>query len=685
MQTKPQQDSLYHIVHSLIQSLPERESALQHLQALELYSAKRYAINMDFFSHVNEKLFKQLQHEPTHYNLYLDSQNIGLNIIDLEQKAFCYPTHTREDGTLIHSMIEHNLNLSCKPLNNKAYTLHTNHLSLHKLDSDKIPLTADICNTIIEMMQSDFGRGKGFHLPSYFLPSTTIFGLLGGMFIQFLLEQGYSFHSLLLFEEDIDMFRISLYFIDYPLLFERVNERSCYIFVKDLIHKAFVQNYFSSRRITNNFLRLELQLYDSPKLESAARVVAESYALNSRGWGSFDDESIGVRNTFENLRSSAPGILSYPLLHLPERVNAPICVVGNGASLNNLLPFIKENEEKMIIFSCGTALKPLKNAGIKPDFQIEIERIAYLRGVLESAPLEDTPLLCGNMVQPNALALAKEAYLFMRGGSASAYFGGAQSVIEFAAPYVGNAGFALACLLTEEVLICGLDCGYIKGESKHARGSFYGDEDTQIPKNAYKVQGNSECEVYADALFSLSSAMMSKAIATFTPRLVINLGNGAYINGTRSVKSDDFTLRSIDKKSEIAKLKTYMCANKKSVLPQQGFYIDEIMSYKRDILDCFCSSHGGGVASKKDLFARIDSVHSLSLKYSSSTPFVGVLFEGTIAHILHTIMLCALHIPHDDMALFYARCVNIIESGLNKMVMSYKMMCIAYNADSSYN
>ena len=107
--------------------------------------------------------------------------------------------------------------------------------------------------------------------------------------MQFLLERGYFFHSLLLFEEDIDLFRISLYFVDYPLLFKSVSNRSCYLFVKDLLHKEFVQNYFTQRRITNNFLRLKLQLYDSPKIEAVRDNVAQAYAMNSRGWGSFDD------------------------------------------------------------------------------------------------------------------------------------------------------------------------------------------------------------------------------------------------------------------------------------------------------------------------------------------------------------------------------------------------------------
>lgn len=643
------------------------------LQLLEAYTARRYALNMDFFSTLNSKLFNELQRPIKQYNIYL--HNESLNIIDVHSKVFVYPAKEVE-GTCIHSMIEQNLALAQNPLNNPAYTIYTNNLALHKLDSQSLPLSADACNKMIDMMLEDFNGANRFHLPKYFLPNMTIFGLLGGMFLQFLLEMGYHFHSLLLFEEDIDLFRISLYFVDYPLLFEHVSERSCYLFVKDLIHKEFVQHYFTHKRITNNFLRLELCLYESPKMKNAQEHVAQSYAINARGWGNFDDEMIGVKNTFENLGNSKE--LKYPILYRIKRVNVPICVVGNGASLDSLLPFIKQNAHKMVIFSCGTALKPLKKAGIMPDFQIEIERIEYLKDVLESAPLGDTTLLCGNIVQPSALRLAKEAYIFMRGGSASAYFGSPYRVVEFAAPYVGNAGFALACLLSNEIIICGLDCGYIKGKTKHARDSFYGDEEVAIPKNSYIVQGNGECEVYADALFSLSSEMMSKAIMTFKPKVVINLGDGAYIRGSRAVRYDDFVLRNVNKDICIKEIKSYMGVDRHIVFSQDRFYKNEIGDYKNRLLDIFRMAVDGQnrpISNKRELFSRIDAIHTTSLKESAATPFVGILFEGSISHILHTMMLCALHIPNDDISLFYARSVKIIETALEKMVMSYKILC----------
>lgn len=628
---------------------------------LDSYMSACFVRNMEFFRSLNPTLFAELSKPPTTHNLLFNRTQ--LNILNLQDNALVYPSSGEDTMIAIHLALSHT------PMSNPRFFVHTNHLSLQKLDEDKIPLTASTCNKIIELMR-DSGGSSSYHLPSDFLPSSTFFGTLGGIFLQLLLERGVYFHSLLLFEEYIDMLRIMLYFVDFALLFERTNERACYIFVKDLIHEEFIHTYFASRKITNNFLRLELFLYESPKIANAREIVHEAYKVNSRGWGSFDDEMIGVRNTLSNLEAH------YPVLCMPHRVDIPICVVGNGVSLDSLLPFIKTNANNMLIFSCGTAIKPLKAYGIEPDFQIEIERISYLKDVLLQAPLGETTLLCGSVVQPEALALGKEAYVFMRGGSAGAYLFGAKSVVEFSAPYVGNAGFALAALLGEEVLICGLDCGYIKGKSKHAKNSFYGEETPHIPPNAFRVRGNRESIVYSDALFSLSARSMERCIKAFAPHIVLNLGEGAYIQGTQACDVHAFSLRELkkgEKQRAIERIKSHCSMDYGQVFKQYGdLNVREVLAYKEEFLSILRTE----VRNKRALFALIDRAHHFSLKMSARNAFVGLLFEGSVGHILHNLMVSALHLPSDDIAMFYARAVGIIQEGMDKMAMSYRLLSI---------
>ena len=628
-------------------------------EALSTFMSANKTNNMEFFKHYNPAIFTKLSKPPTTHNLYFDGEN--LNIINLEPNArgdnFVYPIESNK-----HTMISTQLELGINPLKNPKFACYKN-FTLHKLDTAKIPLNAQVCNAIIDLAHTY--RGGDYCLPENLLPCTTIFGALGGIFLQILLERGVWFHSLLLFEEFVDMFGIMLYFVDFRLLFSRVTERACYIFIKDLIHKELLFSFFASHKISNNLLRLELNLYESPKINLARALVEESHKVNARGWGSFDDEMIGVRNTAHNLSKH------YRILHLPKRLNVPICVVGNGASLESLLPFIQANADKMIIFSCGTALKPLKDYGIAPDFQIEIERIEYLKGVLQSAPLGDTPLLCGSIVNPSALELAKEAYIFMRGGGAGAYMCKSRSVVEFSAPFVGNAGFALGALMSEEVLICGLDCGYIQGKTKHAKGSMYGKESAKIPNSAFEVRGNGNIKVFSDALFSLSAQSIERAISVFAPRLVLNLGDGAYINGAKPCKPNEFELKEIDKNKALGELKGFFCADYDKVFAQRDFCAQAVRDFIEETKNAFNTQ----IKDKKELFDLVDSINMRVLAKSKQDSFVGLLFEGSIGHILQTLLAGALTLQDSDVSGFYNNAIKLVRRGLDSMVEEYEVFC----------
>lgn len=629
--------------------------------------SRRMVKNMEFFHQTSPELFDALKAKPTQYNLIINDE--GLNIINLETSGLTYPLENGK-STMVSVCEE----LSLSPLKNPKWKIHSNGIYLDKMDTQKLSITGDTCNGFIDLLCKHNGI-KEYFLSKDFLPCTTIFGLLGGMFLEFIRERGVFFHSLLIFEENLDMFRVSCYFVDYVALFENVTQKSCYLFVRDLINRFFIRNFFAHQKITNNFLRLELKLYQSPKIDSAMQVINEEHASNARGWGSFEDEMIGIANTLANLPQKKKK--NY-LLCNPKKLDIPICVVGNGASLDSSLEFLKQNQDKMIIFSCGTAIKPLKSYGIQPDFQIEIERVDYLKDFLEPY-LGDTPLLCGNMVNPSTLSLArKERYLFMRGGSASGYMFQSPYVMEFCAPFVGNAGFALACQLSDEILMCGLDCGYIKGKTKHASNSAYGEETSEIPKGAMRVRGNFDSEVYSDSIFLLSAQMITQAIKTLNPKFALNLSDGIYIQGAHPVKPEDFELKKKKKKKFIKQLKSYFTEDKNRVFKdfRDGFYLDEIVEFKESLVQTLQAQ----IKTKKELFLWVDKMFEIAAKKSAKSPYVGILFEGSLAHICQNLMLAVLHLPSNDIQDFFNDAKALIINALDKMILHYKMLASVHQS-----
>ena len=352
----------------------------------------------------------------------------------------------------------------------------------------------------------------------------------------------------------------------------------------------------------------------------------------------------------------------------------PICVIANGPSLDFLLPFIKKNQNKMILFSCGTALKPLLNAGIRPDFQIEIERHHYLGDVLKEAPLGDIPLLCATVLNKEAKELAKEIYLFERDGSSAANLNEPKFKVKFTAPLVGNAGASLASYLGSDVILCGLDCGYKKGAKKHAKNSYYGEEDEKLPEGVYKVDGNFSDDIYSDALYSLSRNALEEAFRALKPFNILNLNDGAYIKGATPIYFQDFELKEINKNQEIKNLKSLFKNPQECgfYTKETQLYIFEILAFKNSIRDLFNVE----VQNKKGLFIAVDKIFEEISKVSQKNPFVGILFGGTLSHFLYHIALGSLHLPYDDMRSFWAKVVELYEDSMEQMIENLRKVIL---------
>lgn len=620
----------------------------------------RFSQNLHFFSRYSASLAKRL-HEPARdYNLWLDHK--GINILNLHDKSLLFPEVEGRHGMLASAEYLAN------PFAHEAWRLYANGIKPNAMEEGRFPLTGAMSRELLERAREHGLREDKLNLPEDFLPATTLLGLGGGLHLEALRERYPHIHSLLIFEESLDLFRISCHLVDYPALFSQVSPEACYLFIENLSDKAFVKSFFEIRRVSSNFLRLELTLYETPKIAAMRELIAEAHEVNARGWGTFEDEMIGISNALENLNYLQER-QKHPMLSAPRRVNAPICVVGNGASLDKLLPFIQENAERMIIFSAGTALKPLRARGIVPDFQIEIERIDFLHEVLEGAPLGEIPLMAGLMVNPKALSLARESYLFARGGSAVGELHEPRFILRHASPLVGNAALELALCFGSDVILAGLDCGYIEGESKHAQNSYYGEESRAIPSGCFEVKGNGKSRVYSDSLYALSRQMMEEAIRSAPRIVVLNLGEGAAIEGARAVKVGEFELGRVDKKAALEAIKASFERESERLLgrEERDFHLQE---WDR-LLGEMRSLWNRKVENKRELFALVDELFAYLARYSKESPLVGFLVGGSISHLLQALLVDAIHIPNGNISTFFESARDIFLNGLRGFYLEY--------------
>lgn len=617
-------------------------------EEIEAFCSQRFKENLNFFQVNYPNLFAALQEPFKEYQLYIGKE--GLNIINTLNNSLMFPL---DKGYSTMLLVHKNCAFN-PPINEKWNRVYGSDISIMNED---FPYSSILVNGILDFVAQN-GGVDSYHLPSDFLPNISLFGLGGGIFLQALVEKYNKFNNFFIFEESLDLFRIACFFVDFATLFYKTENKGGYIFIESLMKKDYALSFFLMRRISTSVMRLELMMYQTPLNMSARSIVHELHLQSLRGWGTYEDEMIGIRN-----KKSFPLL---PMLVEPKRINAPICVIANGPSLDYLLPFIKTNQNKMILFSCGTALKPLLAAGIKPDFQIEIERHHYLGEVLREAPLGDIPLLCASVLTKEAKELAKEIYLFERDGSSAANLNEPKFKVKFTAPLVGNAGASLASYLGSDVILCGLDCGYKKGAKKHAKNSYYGEEKEEIPQGAYQVRGNFSEDIYSDALYSLSRNALEEAFRTLKPFNILNLNDGAYIQGATPIHYEDFELKEINKKEALEQLKSLFKDPKaeKFYTRDSQLYIFEILAFKNTIGDLFKAK----VSNKKSLFSAVDKIFEVIAQTSQKNAFIGILFGGTLSHFLYHLVLGSLHLPYDNMEELWRKAGELYGKAMEKMV-----------------
>jgi len=372
---------------------------------------------------------------------------------------------------------------------------------------------------------------------------------------------------LYIWEPDSDIFHCAMHVIDFNGIFEHCVKNSGALiikvggnenqFVNEIDQQLKNYGYFNSARL------YMYRHYHSEDTDKGYKNLTElCYRLNN-GWGFFEDEIISVSHTLTATEKKLP-LLKASALFKNNLDNAPVFIIGNGPSLDDHLDYIKNNQNNAIVFSCGTALKAILDAGIMPDYHIEMERVAatfeWIDRVGHKEKLKKISIITLNTVYSKIQDLFGRAYIIGKPKD-----GGMDFLYEYISkeefpsvyacnPTVTNASAAIAIRLGfKRLFLFGVDFGYKDEEKHHAQGSMYFQKGfhgfTKKMASAFKVKGNFGEDVFTTQIFDVARASMEILFQENPDVVCCNCSDGAHIQLTVPQKVTEIgTLKTIEDK-----------------------------------------------------------------------------------------------------------------------------------------
>lgn len=181
-----------------------------------------------------------------------------------------------------------------------------------------------------------------------------------------------------------------------------------------------------------------------------------------------------VRNLARNVATIAAASSLNRLENLFEAV--PALVIAAGPSLDEVLPCLKELQQRMVLIATDTSLRALSRIGISPDFAVVVDPQYWNSRHLDGLDLRNTVLVSESSTHPNVFRRSYRALFF----SGSVFPLGSYLEPQDVPPHKLGAGGSVTTTAwdfarfigAERIYLAGLDLGFPEKRT-HYRGSFF--------------------------------------------------------------------------------------------------------------------------------------------------------------------------------------------------------------------
>ncbi len=453
-----------------------------------------------------------------------------------------------------------------------------------------------------------YGVGLGFHIDA--------------------LVDALQFRSLVLLEQYEEFIYHSMYFQDWARWFDELADRKGQVVLllgsepdnmANTLYSALRKQQFGL--VDGSYL---LKHYKSYFVEETDALFREKTPVLGASPGFYEDERTMLNNCFWNLKKYT----SHLYFDRPRLVkDCPVFVIGSGPSADQAIDLIKQNEDRVVLITCGTALEVMLRNGIKPDFHAELENTSgpreIIRRLAKEYDLGGITLFASTTVDPEVPALFDKRILFFRDTTSSTQFFSSEGEEVFlATTTVTNTGCRLGLGLGfRELYLFGTDLGSRDPGQHHSKKSIYYTDKEFLKKNPahmsqtkfpLQVPGNLGGKVWTHHSFLLSRTFFTMLIPAYPASKVYNCSDGAEIPGATPKLAHTVEIDSTPEDKQKALEKAF------SELPEiePGYAIDadriaalrdETKSWYAKLKDAVDGYRDG----KHDVYALYDTVVSL--------------------------------------------------------------------------
>ncbi len=597
--------------------------------------AENFKKNLDFFKENFPKIYEAIKnYRPT--NFYFVYNGNKVDILDVKNMRPLYDFHMDE---FVNFQLENFLEFS-------SLFMYSPSEEIYREDYQHL-FHIRVIRKIIDTIKSFSSyREEGFRVPKGFTPLLVVAGMGPGLVIERLIEE-FFVKKLYIYEPNLDFFYLSLFLVDWKKIYSHFDSPQDF---KIQIGKPKKNAEF----VIESQLRLLLERnplvgayilvfrhYRNEDTFKAVLKAKSAFSLSLLGWGFWEDEKEGFEHSMQNLNKESR------ILHLKAGYSPPkrVFIVASGPSLDQHIEFLKKHANSAIIFACGTALNPLVENGIIPDFLIELERTEHINDVLDTVDpkiLKQIYLIAPDVIHPKVPPRFKETFFFIRDSGTTSHLLNPKTEVLGVFPTVANTALSLALTLKfKEIYLFGVDLGFKEEDKFHASNTVYHKEDTYFYKTdnfqkEFLVEGNFGGTVYTTSIFNWARRVMEEIIFYYSPQEVkiFNCSDGVKIAGTISLKTESLAIKPVNKKKEVEKvIKAFSNKATEALSPVPFEKLMKDISFLKKVLPMALQRE---VKSHEDLYYFVETIENV-LKASSVATGLTTLIKGSVSHPIHTL------------------------------------------------